>query len=102
MKLQNICSEKKLIETNYRGIVDFRNQISHEYFGVDEEIVWQIIHQKFEPFENDIIGLINKMEPRLKKELIDASIADNYYLDFVVQSLRELESNPFKGVDTTI
>jgi len=80
----------KLIETNYRRIVDFRNQISHEYFGVDQEIVWGIIHQKLEPFENDIVDLISNIKPELKKELIDASIADHYYLVFVVQSLKEL------------
>lgn len=81
----------KLIETNYRSIVDFRNQISHEYFGIDQDIVWAIIHQKLEPFERDIIDLISKLEPKLKKELIDSFIEDNSYLDFVVQALKDLD-----------
>ena len=27
----------------WRGIKDFRNLLSHEYFGVDLEIVWNVI-----------------------------------------------------------
>lgn len=80
----------KLIETKYRRIVDFKNQISHGYFGIDPDIVWAIIHQKLEPFENDIINLISKLESNLKKELIDSFIEDNSYLDFVVQALNDL------------
>ncbi len=80
----------ELIENNYRRIVDFRNQISHEYFGIDQEIVWAIIQQKLEPFENDIVELISNIEPNLKQELIDSFVEDNSYLDFVVDSLKAL------------
>lgn len=81
----------KLIETNYRRIVDFRNQISHEYFGIDQEIVWGIIQQKLEPFENDIVELISNIESDLKQELIESFIEDNSYLDFIVSSLQKLK-----------
>lgn len=80
----------KLIKQNYRRIVNFRNQISHEYFGIDQDIVWSIIQQKIEPFENDILDLISKLEPNLKQELIDSFIEDNHYLDFIVDSLKKL------------
>lgn len=80
----------KLIETNYRRIVDFRNQISHEYFGIDQEIVWGIIQQKLEPFENDIVELISNIEPNLKVELIASFIEDHSYLDFIIKALEEL------------
>jgi len=80
----------KLIESNYRRIVDFRNQISHEYFGIDQEVVWGIIQQKLEPFENDIFELISNIEPNLQQELIESFIEDNSYLDFVVDCLNEL------------
>lgn len=32
-----------LAEDKYRRIVDFRNLIAHAYFGIDEEIVWEVI-----------------------------------------------------------
>lgn len=80
----------ELIEQNYRRIVDFRNQISHEYFGIDPDIVWGIIQQKLTPFENDILELISNLEQNLKIELISSFIEDNSYLDFVVNSLKDL------------
>jgi uncharacterized protein with HEPN domain len=81
----------ELIENNYRRIVDFRNQISHEYFGIDQDIVWSIIQQKLEAFEKDIIELISNIESDLKQELIDSFTEDNSYLDFIVYRLKELE-----------
>ena len=83
--------EGKLLDSYYRKIVNFRNQITHEYFGIDLDIVWEIIHTKLDDLEQVIIELINKIEPNLKQELIDAFIEDNKYLDFVVEKLKDLK-----------
>lgn len=80
----------QLLKTSNQRIVDFRNQITHEYFGIDQDIVWGIIHQKLDPFEKDIIELIKNIDHQLKKELIESFIEDNYYLDFIIQSLKDL------------
>jgi uncharacterized protein with HEPN domain len=37
----------EILPISYRRIVDFRNQISHAYFGIDENIIWEIINDKF-------------------------------------------------------
>jgi len=76
-----------LIEGEYQKVVDFRNQITHEYFGIDEDIVWMIIRKDLDDFEAIIIDLIDEIEPTLKQELIEAFIEDNNYLDFVVEKL---------------
>ena len=80
----------KLVENSNQRIVDFRNQITHEYFGIDQDIVWAIINQKLTIFEQTIIELIKNIEPNLKQELIESFIEDNYYLDFIIEALREL------------
>ena len=80
----------KLVEHSNQRIVDFRNQITHEYFGIDQDIVWGIINQKLTPFEQTILELIKNIEPSLKQELIESFIKDNYYLDFIIEALREL------------
>jgi uncharacterized protein with HEPN domain len=81
----------ELIKHEYRRIVDFRNQIAHEYFGIDHEIVWSIVHQKLKSLENDILELISDIKLDLKLELIESFIEDHKYLDFIVQSLEELK-----------
>ena len=79
-----------LLSKHYQEVVDFRNQITHEYFGIDQDVVWTIIHVDLIPFEEVIIGLIDNIEQDLKNELINTFIEDNNYLDFVVESLKEL------------
>ena len=81
----------KLIDLEYRVVVDFRNQITHEYFGIDKDIVWTIINKDLDKFEEIILDLIQKIEPILKEELINAYIEDNKYLDFVVKKLKGLK-----------
>ena len=80
-----------LIESEYQKVVDFRNQITHEYFGIDEDVVWTIIYKDLDSFEAIIIELIQKMEVNLKNELIEAFMEDNAYLDFVIKKLEVLK-----------
>ncbi|MBF0507243.1 MAG: DUF86 domain-containing protein [Nitrospirae bacterium] len=44
-------------DVDWRTIKDFRNVLSHEYFGIDNEIVWGIITEKL-PFLKNQINLI--------------------------------------------
>ena len=81
-----------LLKNENRKIVDFRNQIAHAYFGIDQDIVWGIIHQKLELFEEDIIQIISTIDDELKAELIESFVEDNKYLDFVVESLKGLKN----------
>lgn len=80
----------ELLTKEYQIIVDFRNQITHEYFGIDQDIVWAIVYTDLDSFEMIILEFIDKMNPKLTKELINSFVEDNSYLDFVVNSLREL------------
>jgi uncharacterized protein with HEPN domain len=45
-------SKERHQEVEWRDIKDFRNLLSHEYFGIDLEIVWRII-------EDDLPVLMN-------------------------------------------
>ncbi|KAA0257622.1 DUF86 domain-containing protein [Deferribacter autotrophicus] len=81
----------KLIDKKYRVIVDFRNQITHAYFGIDKDIVWFIIKNDLVEFEKVILKLINKIEAGLKQELIKTFIEDNRHLNFIVEALENLK-----------
>lgn len=52
----------------WRLMKDFRNVLSHEYFGVNEEIVWDIVQQKLPSLKiqiEEIILLENNSEKDL-------------------------------------
>ncbi|WP_027390065.1 HepT-like ribonuclease domain-containing protein [Chrysiogenes arsenatis] len=83
--------QNKFLNKSYQEVVDFRNHITHQYFGIDADIVWAIIGNDLHDFEQALIQLIENMKPELKRELITAFIEDNRYLDFVVQTLTEID-----------
>ncbi len=49
-----------LLKSEYRRIVDFRNQISHGYFGIDEEIVWDVIAHKLPEYQAELVMVVAK------------------------------------------
>lgn len=48
--------ENKSVE--WQLIKDFRNFIIHEYFGIDLEIVWDVIQKELDNLKNQIINLL--------------------------------------------
>jgi len=50
--------KSKYSEIPWRDMVDFRNRITHEYFGISAEIVWNIIVNELPGVEEEI----NKIE----------------------------------------
>ena len=84
--------KNSLLSKDYQEIVDFRNQITHAYFGIDPDIVWTIIHTDLKPFEDVIKELINNIEQNLRDKLIDAYIKDNHYLSFIVSALKDIKT----------
>ena len=51
-----------ILPKEYRRVVDFRNQINHAYFGIDENIVWDVIKNKLPAFESDLILVIKDLK----------------------------------------
>ena len=79
-----------MLDRQYRQIVNFRNKIIHEYFGIDPDEIWSVISDDLDSFEEVILNLINNIEINLKQELINSFIEDNCYLDFVVKRLEKV------------
>jgi len=44
----------------WRKIIDFRNVIVHDYFGIDYEILWDIIKHKLPELQNGIKTILEK------------------------------------------
>ena len=56
----------------HRVIVDFRNLIVHEYFGIDADEIWNILHQELPSFKDTIYDLLNDFDKvKLSKIILD-------------------------------
>ena len=43
---------------DWREVKDFRNIIVHDYFGIDDSIVWDIINLNLDQLNNDILVIL--------------------------------------------
>jgi uncharacterized protein with HEPN domain len=77
------------LDNSYRRIVDFRNQIVHGYFGIDHNIVWQVINDKLGDLNKDIIEFVKSNQFDLS-EAIEAAIEENEYNEYIVRFLQQL------------
>ncbi|OGL40710.1 MAG: hypothetical protein A2043_02735 [Candidatus Schekmanbacteria bacterium GWA2_38_9] len=55
---QDIKDKYSFIE--WRKISDFRNVLAHEYFGIDYEIMWEIIKNKLPDLQKDTKSILEK------------------------------------------
>jgi len=46
----------------FRKIVNFRNVIVHEYFGIDEEEVWDVVHHKLSLLYKDMLIIVKEID----------------------------------------
>ena len=82
--------KNEIISNEYQKIVDFRNKISHEYFGIEAVEIWNIIYDNLPEFKILIESTINSIDEDLKQELVNSFIEDNKYLNFIVKYLEEI------------
>lgn len=52
--------KQKYSTINWRLIKDFRNIIVHDYFGIDNTIVWDIININLSDLQHDIIYIAQR------------------------------------------
>jgi len=44
----------------WEKMVSMRNKVIHEYFGIDEEIVWKTIHEDLPVFQERIVKMLKE------------------------------------------
>lgn len=72
----------------YRRIVDFRNQIIHGYFGIDENIVFELIKEKLVLYINDL-----KTIPIDFSKVIDLAKLEHQGNKNILLLLEQMEKN---------
>jgi len=90
----NYLLKANQIDPKYRRIVDFRNQIIHGYFGIDEDIVFDVIRNKLPLYYNDLLEL-SKVQNIDILAAINASKKENIgnknVLNFLNQLVLEIQ-----------
>ncbi|SFP06668.1 HepT-like ribonuclease domain-containing protein [Hydrogenimonas thermophila] len=84
----NYLLKEGYLSSDYRRIVDFRNQIIHGYFGIDENIVFDVIKNKLPKYYQDLI--IIAKNTNLLKAIKSAKI-ENEKNQNVLKFLNDLE-----------
>jgi uncharacterized protein with HEPN domain len=64
-RLENSLKEQYQ-HINWRQVKDFRNIIIHDYFGIDDTIVWDIIRFDLNQLQTDIQELIKRVKEENK------------------------------------
>jgi len=83
--------KQNILDKSYQMIVDFRNHINHEYFGIDENIVWDVVQNLIDEFLNDLKKIIQEQNINLD-EVIEHSIIDYKYNNHIIEFLREFKN----------
>ena len=52
--------KEKYSEIEWHKVVGLRHRIVHEYFGIDLEIIWQILHKALPELKHKIMQIMNE------------------------------------------
>jgi uncharacterized protein with HEPN domain len=93
----NQLIKSNILDKEFRIIVDFRNQINHGYFGINENIVWEVVSEYLDEFYQNIL-LITKKENLILDEAIGFAKKDNsfnpktlFFLDNLLNFINKME-----------
>ena len=56
---EDLCQRHPVIE--WRSIAGMRDRLIHAYFGVDYELVWNVITDKIPALQQEITSMINEL-----------------------------------------
>lgn len=62
---------------NWKSIYGFRNELVHNYRGIDKQIVWDIIKTKLEPLKKSCISMLKEINP--DKNKLRSYVTSDFY-----------------------
>ena len=80
----------KILEEEYRIIVDFRNLVVHEYFGVDADEIWDILLNELPRLKETMQALLSVFDREILLEILEAVLTQHH--GKTAEYLRELQT----------
>ena len=83
--------KENFLDESFRSVVDFRNIVAHEYFGINAEEVFFIIKEKLPKFEKELYLLIDKFDKEILLSVILSAKKDFNKFPHTIQLLKNIE-----------
>ena len=93
---------KNVLDKEWQIVVDFRNIIIHEYFGVDIDEIWEVVTSHLIEFEVEILKVINKVDMDILNQVIFAALIDFKYSKTTTKYLQTLQKELLKSVTENV
>jgi len=68
----------KIDYVNWSDVKGLRDKISHDYRGVNADVLWQIIHSDLKNLKDGLVEMVSFIHP--PSEIIDEFVSSPYYI----------------------
>ena len=75
---KNLLEMGFIDEDKYRIIVDFRNEITHGYFGIDKEIIWNVLNSELPQYIDELKSIINENNLDFREAISELKQEERY------------------------
>lgn len=83
----------EMLDKEWQIVVDFRNIIIHEYFGIEIDEVWEVITLHIIAFESEVIKILKHVDQDVVKNVLSSALIDFQYSQLTTEFLQSLKSN---------
>lgn len=76
-KIDQLLKDAIVCDFSWNDIAGIRDKISHDYRGVDADILWIVIHKDLKKLKTALVEMVDKINP--SKELLKEFLSTKYY-----------------------
>jgi len=86
-----------VLDKQWQIVVDFRNIIIHEYFGIDIDEIWEVVTKHIIEFESEVLEIIKNVDQDILSKVLSSALVDFEYSQSTTKYLETLQSKILKN-----